>query len=604
MLHITKGDEDDFAGWIKRRAAKAAIRLEAIGLTPVDFLSTELGWLLCLPKYEDQFLEFDHYQLRLLMIKNRRRIQLKARQIGFSFMIACESVARCHLKDKHTAICISYNMDDAKEKIARVKELHEDLPLRFQKKIVIDSKKEVAFQSNGSKRRLSRVVSYPSRAPRGKTGDVYLDELAHCPNDKSIYSGATAVISRSGGQLTIGSTPLGRRGQFHAIFSEEYEKYPGFWRQEVPWWLCRHFCHNIPGAVANASTMTTEQRVHMFGTAALIEQFNALTTDDFQQEFEMFFQDERVSFYPYELILPCAKKEKEDIPVYKSVSGLFADARRMGPLKLGFDVGRTKHPSELYVFEKTKTGKYLERYNESFKDVPFPDQRERLRKIGRKLADYMEVFRIDQTGLGRNLAEDLQRDRVFGKKVRGVQFTNSEKEKLASSFKILLEEKGLVIAKCRDTISQIHSIKQKITASGNYVFDSDKNSKHHADKFWAMAMATYEERQRNKKVVPSIGVRVIGANGVESAEEKKPEPSKVEPFHEAVKLVSKFKKAVITKIPIAALQKQKRDLEIAIQAWKRCRDDDKVEELQLQLKAIKDLIRKSQPTRKKIKKKS
>ena len=76
--------------------------------------------------------------------------------------------------------------------------MHEELPLEYQKKLVTDSKLELAFQSVGSNgRKITRIISNPSKAPRGKTGDIYLDELAHCANDREIYKGSTALIIRS-----------------------------------------------------------------------------------------------------------------------------------------------------------------------------------------------------------------------------------------------------------------------------------------------------------------------------------------------------------------------------------------------------------------------
>jgi len=41
----------------------------------------------------------------------------------------------------------------------------------------------------------------------------------------------------------------------------------------------------------------------------------------------------------------------------------------------------------------------------------------------------------------------------------------------------------------REIAYQIHSIKKLITPSKNVVFDTERNEKHHADKFWAWALA-------------------------------------------------------------------------------------------------------------------
>ena len=41
----------------------------------------------------------------------------------------------------------------------------------------------------------------------------------------------------------------------------------------------------------------------------------------------------------------------------------------------------------------------------------------------------------------------------------------------------------------RDLAYQIHSIKRTVSASRNLIFDTDRNEKHHADAFWAWALA-------------------------------------------------------------------------------------------------------------------
>jgi len=388
--------------------------------------------------------------------------------------------------------------------------------------MVIDAKTEVGFASIGKKRRISKVVSNPAKAPRGKSGDVYLDELAHCVNDRIIYAGATALIARSGGQLTVGSTPLGQRGTFHAVHTEAFDKYPGFSRFNVPWWLCRHFSRiaDRPDLVALCESLPTEVRVERFGTQALKDQFDALPLEDFQQEFELAFQDERVSFFPYDMILPCCQKEAWEIPVYDNLEQLAEVAGKLGPLYIGFDVGRTKHPSELTVFEK-QGPEFTMRYQEQWRDMPFPKQRARARQIGRNLGDHWKKWRVDSTGLGKDLAESLQA--TFGRRrVKQVDFTMAVKERLANGVKILLQERNLVLPKDRSIIAQIHSIKQKITASGNAIFDAERNRRHHADKLWSIALAVDGRRVRHRATA-ELRVRTVGGDEGRAGEERRRE---------------------------------------------------------------------------------
>lgn len=592
-MGIVKRDEFEFDQWLKAQYSKAAQRLEQLGMNPSDVLATEIGWLMCIPKFQAKFLEFGGFQLAFLANRSDFRSMLKCRQIGFSFVIACESLARCHIKDRHRSVCVSYNLDDAKGKIEIAKELHDEMPLEFQKKIVIDKKTEVGFASNSSHRRVSTIISMPSKAPRGKTGDVYLDELAHCGNDEAIYAGATALIIRSGGQVTIGSSPMGQRGKFHEIHvgGQDGEQYSDYWRQNVPWWLCSLYCKDVRRAAEQAVFMETEDRVAEFGTPKLIKQFNNNTIEDFQQEFECAFQDERVSFYPYDTIMPCAYKDWHEIPVFATVDELAKAASGLGQLCLGYDVGRTGHPSELTVFEEDKDGTYVFRYAEQLRDMKFPDQRGRLTRIMDMIHYHVRVFRIDSTGLGRDLAESLQANKVWGKKIVLVEFGLKSKTALANAFKILLEEKMVILPNDKDIVGQIHSIKKKYTSAGNEIFDSEKSKKNHADKFWSIAMATYKKRRR-RKGTGEVSARVVGEKAPPRQREKRndslPVPQKKKSLIERLfdvdddepteEEILRADLAILKKTPPAELEARARKLLLAARVYTRDGMDAEAEE--------------------------
>lgn len=463
-----------------------------------DWLTQEWGFLSGLASMDGEPLQLEPYQIAFLQNRSRFRWTTKSRQVGFSFVFALEALARCHLRDKHTAVFVSYNLDDAKEKILMARQVHEELPLGYQKRLVIDSKTELAFESNGPGKRLSRVLSNPSKAPRGKKGDVYLDELAHYGNDRDVYRGSTALILRSQGQLSGCSTPLGRRGVFWEIASQELRAYPHHSRQVVPWWLCRVFCSDVPRATEEAPHMPTEERVAAFGLQALIEQFDSLTLDDFQQEFECRFVDESFSFYPYELILPCTSerhrpvKDVTDVPMPE------------GRLVAGFDVGRTQDCSELAVFEEANR-RFTCRLLRSYHQVPFAEQEAELRR----LLDTLPVARlsIDRSGIGMNLAENLARD--YPQVVAEV-FSNESKERWATDFKILLQRRDVVLPRDRELVAQIHSIKRRVLPSGRVSFDAERTASGHADRFWAVALACQKERGPAPRPRAEISVRVIG----------------------------------------------------------------------------------------------
>ena len=391
----------------------------------------------------------------------------------------------------------SYNLEDAKEKVLFARHVYEELPLAYQKRLVVDSKTELAFQSNGAHRGLSRIISNPSKAPRGKKGDVLLDELAHYVLDREVYRGSTAVILRSANQLTGCSTPLGRRGVFWEIATQAVRPYPHHWRQEVPWWMCRFFCTDTTRAAAEAPDMPTEESVARFGNPDIVQQFESLALEDFEQEFCTKFVDESYSYYPYDLILPCTR---EDLVLAEDIGSIPAPT---GRLVAGFDVGRVRDRSELAVFEEID-GVFVCRLLRSYLQTPFVEQESELRR----LLNAVPIVRlsIDRSGIGMNLAENLAREFP---QVVPENFTSESKERWATDMKILLQKRAIQLPRQRDLVAQVHSIKRRVLASGRVSFDAERTKNGHADRFWAVALACQRERQPTRGPV-EIAVRVLG----------------------------------------------------------------------------------------------
>ena len=476
-LIVAKRTEDDFA----------------------DALGAEWSFLTALCKVDGDPLKLEAYQLDFLRNRSRFRWVVKSRQVGYSFLLGLEALARCHLRGNYTSVIVSYNLEDSKEKILVARQIYEDMPLAFQKKLVSDSKTELAFASSGPQQNVSRIISNPNRAPRGKHGDVALDELAHYGADREVYRGSTALILRSRGQLTGCSTPLGRRGIFYEIATEAVRPYPHHTRQDVPWWHCRFFCRDVQAAIREAPEMPTEERVRRFGKDAIAEQFDSLALEDFQQELECDFVDESYAFFPYDLLLPCTHDSvvvAEDASDIRSVKGR---------LVAGFDVGRTRDASELAVFEHRPDGLHCVMLK-SFIKSPFAAQESELRRLLNKLP--IARLSIDNSGIGMNLAENLARE--FPQVVPET-FTNVRKEQWAIDFKILLQRREVALPKDRKLVSQIHSIKRHVLPSGKVSFDAERSTKNgHADKFWAVALACQKERQEQPQRMAQVVARVLG----------------------------------------------------------------------------------------------
>jgi phage FluMu gp28-like protein len=158
---------------------------------------------------------------------------------------------------------VSYNLADAVDKIRYISIMAHSMPEKHRKKIAYETKTSIEFYDKGGKT-TSRLVSIACRPPRGKPGDVVLDEFGMYGNKaKMIYTAALPSITR-GGSITIGSTPLGTIGQFYEIYTNRKD-YKNYVRYTVPWWQSKALCKNIDEARKHkVREMETEDRVRIF----------------------------------------------------------------------------------------------------------------------------------------------------------------------------------------------------------------------------------------------------------------------------------------------------------------------------------------------------
>ena len=92
-----------------------------------EWLAKEWGFLCGLCSFDDEPLVLEPYQLSFLQNRSRFRWITKSRQVGFSFVAALEALARCHLRDGHTSVFVSFSQDEAKEKILVARQVFEAL---------------------------------------------------------------------------------------------------------------------------------------------------------------------------------------------------------------------------------------------------------------------------------------------------------------------------------------------------------------------------------------------------------------------------------------------------------------------------------------------
>jgi phage FluMu gp28-like protein len=434
---------------------------------------------------------WERFQVAHLNDDSTFRLENKSRQIAWSWLIAAEATAEAIL-DAKSSIFVSISLDEAKEKIRYARTVFENLEGVHLPKIVSDNQLLLEFD-NGA-----RLISHSSKAPRGKARfNVYLDEFAHVQRDRQIYTGTLPIISK-GGRLRIGSSPMGASGVFWEIDTQSMRAYPGYTRRRTPWWEVEAFCLNVKEARHMAPAMLTSERVEMFGNDRIKAIYANMPLEDFQQEYEAEYVDETTAWITWEEIkqnqdesLLCAigaGRGNDLSRINTAIANLkqwIAEKKVETVFSGGMDIGRTRNTSELYLVGESTTKSYPLRLALTMDNTEFDDQQSVVMNVMANLP--VKKLLIDQTGIGRNLAENASKK--FPTKIEGVDFTNATKALWAGNTKMVMQQRKAPIPIDRELAYQIHSIKKIITPSKNVVFDTERNEKHHADKFWALALA-------------------------------------------------------------------------------------------------------------------
>ncbi len=399
------------------------------------------------------------YQKRFLLDnKNRRRIVLKSRQTGFSYLCALEAVVEALLtcknqllaaaSDRQSKIMISY----AKFFLTKIFNI---TPVRMS-----DEKIELP---NGAE-----LIALPKNwnTIQGFNGSIYFDEFAWNVDDVKIWRALVPSTSAVEGRITVLSTPYAKRGKFYDL-----------WTNNLNY---SHHKVDIYQALKEGMPLG-----RFSSTEELIQSYKDDLDDPdfFPSAYECKFIDNLDSYIPLSLIEPLQK--------------LNINEKYGQQLWLGIDIGRKKDATEITAVGKNKKGKKEVRFITTLKKTSFNKQKQVIKKIFRD----NEVYKcfIDRTGIGLNLYEDLRA--IFHNKVIGVHFNMKNKEYMAKNVKNHLEEKELFLLKERDAARQYASIKRISTESG-FKYNCEKNKDNHADKFWSLALAL-EAFRRNKRKITS-----------------------------------------------------------------------------------------------------
>lgn len=306
-----------------------------------------------------------------------RAVWVKPRQVGFSFLRAARALANALLRPNYIAVFVSYNRDEAKNKIIYARQLYESMTYPGKPGLKTDSMSELAFL-NGS-----RIISFPAKAVRGyPQPDMFGDEWAFVPGAADIYSGSLSSGVRGAGTMTLASTPYGENNHFFDIYSNDRNQHPDWDRHRIEWWYSPAMCRDVPGALALAPMLSTAERVERFGSPKLQEIFRGLALEDFQREHESSFMARDDTALSRETLMAASQGWEEDdgeevtqtvnldevgcvVANFKDPDAYMLEARIIPAIRralemlhdrstaaVGFDVGRSDAAALVIVEEK------------------------------------------------------------------------------------------------------------------------------------------------------------------------------------------------------------------------------------------------------------
>jgi phage FluMu gp28-like protein len=394
---------------------------------------------------------FVAYQLRWILDTSLFMLALKARQIGFSDATAGRAVYRGFVK-RRPQLVLSASQELADEVLDKARTHCRVLAasgVRGASDFAVDNATELAWRGGG------RIVALPAnpRTARSFSGDVHLDEFAYHADPEAIRDGAFAMASRGNYAISVLSTPNGAQGLFYD------------WATTPPdgWNLHRV---DVDAAVADGFPVDKDKLWKLCGGDERV----------YAQLYRCAFLDASMQYIPTAF----ADRARDWIGKLPAIQGadIFA----------GLDVGRTQDLTALTVVAVVRDVAYVL--------AVVTCQRSDFRAQQRMVAAARSAFRwqtlhVDQTGIGRGLAEDLI-EQWGEEEVIAIDFTHSAKADLATRALRWFRDDRVRFPR-GDEGKKLHAetiaVRREVTKAGNVTYEVPRSSQGHGDRWWSLCLA-------------------------------------------------------------------------------------------------------------------
>jgi phage FluMu gp28-like protein len=377
----------------------------------------------------------------------------KARQIGFSHATAFGAVLGGRY-GKRTQLILSASQELADEVLNKVRHHCEMLALfgdRGAVRFATDKATRIEWRDGG------RVISLPAnpRTARSFSGDVWLDEAAYFDDPEGIRDAIMPMVARGNYRFRAISTPNGAQGMFYD------------WCTDPPrGWVIHRV--SIDDAIRQGFQADRDLLFH-----------SVAQSDErlFGQWFGCEWLDADLQYFPTALV--------DRARAWVGVPNL-----QQSRLYAGLDVGRDHDLTALTIVAVCNGIAWVLK-TLTCKRTDFKSQKAMVMEA--RKAFRWERLHIDQTGIGRQLAEELVED--CGKyEAVPVTFTNQIKADLVTRtlrwfrderVRLPHGEEGDQLA--RETIA----CRRMVTKAGNVSYEVPRTGKGHGDRFWALTLAMW-----------------------------------------------------------------------------------------------------------------
>lgn len=384
------------------------------------------------------------YQVEFLESEERYRLVLKARQIGFSYVVGLAVLLGALAGRPQIVVSASERQAQIILNYVRLHAGRLD--------VALDEDKSNQITVRGTN---IIAVSTNFRTAQGFPGDVWFDEFAWVRNQRLLWGAVVPSITAVGGRVTVFSTPFLPGSLFWEVATNHKGKYDYF----------RRWTFTIHDAIAQGMPLP----------GGLDELRMLFDSESWAMFYECQWAENGSALLSWELL--------------HSLTDPALDPGKFGRLRGGVDVGRINDRTAIALMGQEALGrKWGDRFalvhHEMHKGLPFAAQKATVLGVDQRFD--IDGWKIDKTGLGMQLAEELQT--AHPERFEGVWFSAQRKSRLALNLLKLAEDRRLILPNDPGVLSQLHSVQKQI--SGQTIrYDADRNEDGHGDLFWAAALA-------------------------------------------------------------------------------------------------------------------